>query len=94
VKRCGLLEAFQAVGHSCTSGLHPTFRKSATDGVPELVAVFENGRVGIRLYVEMAVDTQFTFVVGRPRTSQRLSDRREQSYLLPGDRGQSEFCRG
>jgi hypothetical protein len=39
VELLGLLEAFQAGGHGGTSSLHPTLRKSAKDGAPELFGV-------------------------------------------------------
>ena len=32
----GLLEAFEACGHGGSSSLHPTLRKGAKDGAPEL----------------------------------------------------------
>jgi hypothetical protein len=36
VELFGLLEAFEAGGHGGTSSLHPTLRRSAKDGAPEL----------------------------------------------------------
>jgi hypothetical protein len=46
VEVSGLEVTLEALWHGCASSLHPTLRKSAKDGPPELLWVGESGRVG------------------------------------------------
>ena len=46
VELLGFLIALEAGGHGGTSSLHPTLRKGAKDGAPELLWLVESGRVG------------------------------------------------